>query len=81
MNIRVRLFSMARELAKISELELNMNDGAQAHDIYKYLAGYNDAFLDYAGAFRLAVNDEYVDADRRLQEGDEVAVIPPVSGG
>jgi molybdopterin converting factor small subunit len=38
-------------------------------------------FTDWGTAMRLAVNQEYVGNDHPLQAGDEVGVIPPVSGG
>ncbi len=81
MNVRVRLFSIAKDLAKMEELQLNMKDGAHVSEIYQYLSAYNESFMDYKATFRFAVNEEYVPDDHTLQEGDEVAVIPPVSGG
>ncbi len=81
MNIRVRLFSIAKDLAKIDELQLDMKDGAHVEEIYEYLVAYNESFMDHKSTFRFAVNEEYVDDDHKLQDGDEVAVIPPVSGG
>jgi sulfur-carrier protein len=80
-NVRVRLFSIARDLARIDELQLDMKDGAHVREVYDYLVAYNDSFMDYKSTFRFAVNDEYVDNDHTLEDGDEVAVIPPVSGG
>lgn len=81
MNIRVRLFSIAKDLAKMDELQLDMKDGAHVNDIYDYLVAYNDSFMDHKEMFRVAVNNEYVEGDHGLHDGDEVAVIPPVSGG
>ncbi len=81
MNVRVRLFSVAKDLAKIEELQLDMKDGAHVKEIYEYLAAYHDSFMDHKMNFRFAVNDEYVANDHKLKDGDEVAVIPPVSGG
>ncbi len=81
MNVKVRLFSIAKDLAKIDELQLDMKDGAHVRDIYDYLGAYNDSFMDHKSTFRLAVNNEYVEGDHTLHDGDEVAIIPPVSGG
>jgi sulfur-carrier protein len=80
-NVRVRLHSIAKDLANLEELKLDMKDGAQANDIYEYLIAYNESFMDHKATFRLAVNDEYVENEHKLKDGDEVAVIPPVSGG
>jgi molybdopterin synthase catalytic subunit len=72
--IRVRLFAGLREQAGWSEKEL---DGLErVGDVWGVLdLGEEPAGLLYA------VNREYADRDRRLDDGDEVALIPPVSGG
>jgi molybdopterin synthase catalytic subunit len=74
MKVTVRLFAGLRERAGWSEREL----GGVTHveDVWPALGlGIEPAGLLYA------VNKEYAQRDRRLEEGDEVAVIPPVSGG
>jgi molybdopterin synthase catalytic subunit/molybdopterin converting factor small subunit len=72
--IRVRVFAGLRERAGWSEREL---DGvATVADVWRALGlGDEPAGLLYA------VNQEYADRDRELTDGDEVALIPPVSGG
>jgi len=72
--IRVRVFAGLRERAGWSEREL---DGvATVADVWPALGlGDEPAGLLYA------VNQEYADRDRKLADGDEVALIPPVSGG
>jgi molybdopterin synthase catalytic subunit/molybdopterin converting factor small subunit len=73
-KVRVRLFAGLRERAGWSERELEV-DGSVS-DVWGALAlGEEPAGLLYA------VNQEYAAPDRQLAEGDEVAVIPPVSGG
>ena len=74
MKVKVRLFAGLREHAGWSEREL---DGvARVQDIWPALAlGPEPDGLLYA------VNKEYAQHDRELADGDEVAVIPPVSGG
>ncbi|HXG37433.1 MAG TPA: MoaD/ThiS family protein, partial [Bacteroidota bacterium] len=47
----------------------------------QYLVDLNPKFEQWKSSLRLAVNLEYVNSDHPLQDGDEVAVIPPVSGG
>jgi molybdopterin synthase catalytic subunit/molybdopterin converting factor small subunit len=73
-RVKVRLFSGLRERAGWSEREL---DGVKhVEDVWPALSlGAEPAGLLYA------VNKEYAQRDRELAEGDEVAVIPPVSGG
>jgi molybdopterin converting factor subunit 1 len=81
MNVKLLLFSVARDLAEFDAIDLDMDESARAGDVYDYLAACNEKFIDCRRHFRLAVNNEYVNADHALHGGDEVAVIPPVSGG
>lgn len=76
MTVTVRLFAMLRERAGADELELHLPDGARVADAIEQLG-------DLAGGLPLvmAVNREYAPADRVLDPGDELALIPPVSGG
>src|SRR6478736_8747394 len=72
--VRVRLFAGLRERAGWSERELD--GAATVGDVWPALGlGEEPAGLLYA------VNKEYAEPDQRLADGDEVAVIPPVSGG
>ncbi|MFN8133289.1 MAG: molybdenum cofactor biosynthesis protein MoaE [Solirubrobacteraceae bacterium] len=76
MVVRIRLFAMLRERAGTRELQLDLPDGARVRDALA-------AVEDIAGGLPLvmAVNREYADADAVLSPGDELALIPPVSGG
>ena len=74
MNVTIRLFAGLRERAGWAEREVNA--GPTVGDVWTVLdLGDEPAGMLYA------VNQEYADRDRELAEGDEVAVIPPVSGG
>jgi molybdopterin synthase catalytic subunit/molybdopterin converting factor small subunit len=76
MRVVVKLFAALRERAGTGERALELADGVQASDIWPALGlGEEPAGLLYA------VNREYADRDRALEDGDEVALIPPVSGG
>jgi molybdopterin synthase catalytic subunit/molybdopterin converting factor small subunit len=72
--VRVRLFAGLRERAGWSEREVD--DVAQVRDVWARLG-----LGDEPPGLLYAVNKEYADADRELADGDEVALIPPVSGG
>jgi molybdopterin synthase catalytic subunit/molybdopterin converting factor small subunit len=75
-RVRVKLFAGLRERAGASQLELELPEGARIEGVWAPLGlGAEPAGLVYA------VNKTYVDRDRQLADGDEVAVIPPVSGG
>jgi molybdopterin synthase catalytic subunit len=82
MRVRVRLFAILREQAGAEELELQLDDGATAGDAAKAI-GNGHGLTEVLSRFpvALAVNREYATADRRLADGDEVALIPPISGG
>jgi molybdopterin synthase catalytic subunit len=76
MRIRVRLFAGLRERVGMGENELELPEGARARDVWDVLElGPEPAGLAYA------VNRQYVDRDHGLEDGDELAIIPPVSGG
>jgi molybdopterin synthase catalytic subunit len=75
-RIHVRLFAMLRERAGSSELTLELPDGARVRDALTEL-GEIAAGLPLV----MAVNREYAPEDQVLGAGDELALIPPVSGG
>jgi molybdopterin synthase catalytic subunit/molybdopterin converting factor small subunit len=75
-RIVVKLFAGLRERAATAERELELDSGARVSDVWAPLdLGEEPEGLLYA------VNREYASPERRLSEGDEVALIPPVSGG
>ena len=76
MKVTVRLFAMLRERAGAGQVVLELPDGARVRDAL-------DALGDFAAGLPLvmAVNREYAADDHVLAAGDEVALIPPVSGG
>jgi molybdopterin synthase catalytic subunit/molybdopterin converting factor small subunit len=67
---------MLRERAGAPEVTLDLPDGARVRDALDSLAGLAEGI-----PLVMAVNREYADADRVLDPGDELALIPPVSGG
>ena len=76
MRVTVRLFAGLREHAGTGRRELELSDGACVGDVWPALElGEEPAGLVFA------VNRAYVERDHSLAEGDEVAFIPPVSGG
>jgi len=75
-RVVVKLFAGLREQAGTGEREVDLEDGARTADVWPALGlGEEPPGLLYA------VNREYAQPDRRLADGDEVALIPPVSGG
>jgi molybdopterin synthase catalytic subunit/molybdopterin converting factor small subunit len=76
MRVRVRLFAGLRERVGTGENEMELPAGSRAGDVWDLLQiGAEPEGLAYA------VNRQYVDRDHVLADGDELAIIPPVSGG
>jgi molybdopterin converting factor subunit 1 len=76
MHVRVALFAGLRERAGCAELALELPDGASVGDALARLSALTEGV-----PVVLAVNREYANDADILQAGDEVALIPPVSGG
>jgi MoaE-MoaD fusion protein len=81
MRVRVRLFAMQRELAGTREHALDLADGATVADAWDGLVAAFPVLAPGRDSVRFARNGAYADAATTLAEGDEVAMIPPVSGG
>jgi molybdopterin synthase catalytic subunit len=75
-KITVRLFAGLRELAGTGHRELELPEGSSPADVWPALG-----LGDEPPGLLYAVNRDYADAARQLSDGDEVALIPPVSGG
>ncbi|HET9437425.1 MAG TPA: molybdenum cofactor biosynthesis protein MoaE [Gaiellaceae bacterium] len=76
MNVRVRLFAGLRERAGVGAVEVDVAEGAVVGDVWPLLA-----LGDEPPGLLYARNRAYVERTEPLAPGDEVAVIPPVSGG
>ena len=81
MRLTVRLFAILRERAGAESVEIELAEGATADDALQALRAQPGLDLLERLPVRLAVNREYVDGQRVLASGDELAAIPPVSGG
>ena len=80
--MRVRLFAALREIAGSSSVDANVADSSDAEAVLDALtAAYGDEFRRIARAGTLVVNGEPAGWDHPLSPGDEVALLPPVSGG
>jgi molybdopterin synthase catalytic subunit len=81
MRVRVRLFAVQRELAGTREVTLELRDGATVTDAWDGLVALHPGLAPGRDSVRFAVNAAYAEPSTTLAEGDEVAMIPPVSGG
>lgn len=81
MRITVKLFAILRDRAGTGELTLSLPPGAAASAATDSLAQSHPSLRDLLPRTALALNREYVDSTATLHDGDELALIPPVSGG
>jgi MoaE-MoaD fusion protein len=80
-RIRVRLFAIQRELAGAREIALDLPPGATIEAAWTALVERHPVLAPGRPAVRFARNGEYTDPETALDDGDELAIIPPVSGG
>ena len=81
MKVRVKLFAMLRERAGTADALHEVPDGATVKELWDKLRREHTGLAGVELKLLYAVNSEYVALDHELADGDEVAFIPPVSGG
>lgn len=77
----VRLFARLRDLAGSGELVREVSGPATARAVWQNLVGEFPALAAYEDSMSVAVNADYARIEAELADGDEVAFLPPVSGG
>ena len=81
MRVTVRLFARLREIAGASELARSAAAGTTIGGIWRQLVDEFPALEPYGRSISSAVNLEYARMDAEVRDGDEIAFLPPVSGG
>ena len=81
MRVRVLLFGVLKDIFQKSEDSLELSSGATVSDLLEHYRGLAPERASLFHSVALAVNQEYAAPVCQLQEGDEVALLPPVSGG
>jgi molybdopterin converting factor subunit 1 len=81
MRVTIRLFGRLRELAGAPVLEREVAAQATAASVWQLLAADAPAVEPYARSVSVAVNADFAKMTTALEDGDEVAFLPPVSGG
>ena len=81
MRITVRLFARLREIAGAGELAREVPSQATVHAVWRGLVAEFPAMASYEPSISSAVNAEFAKMQAPVHEGDEVAFLPPVSGG
>ena len=80
-RVHVRLFATIREAVGQADVELDLPGGASAEDAWQALVGTCPTLAPRRQSLAASVNRCYAPFETVLEEGDEVAFIPPVSGG
>ncbi|MBO0911723.1 MAG: molybdenum cofactor biosynthesis protein MoaE [Acidobacteria bacterium] len=81
MQVRVLLFGVLKDLAGRSFEVLSLPEQATARDVLNHYAQRISKQTNILGSVAISVNQEYARPEARLRAGDEVALLPPVSGG
>ena len=81
MKIRVLFFGLTRDLTGFGEERVELAEGGRLEDLWRRYASRYPRWAEMSDSLVAAVNQEIAERSRALREGDEVAFLPPVSGG
>ncbi len=81
MRVRIYLFARLREIAGVAEWPCDLAPGASVDDAWRSLEAAYPAVRPFRDAVSSAVNAEFAPTHAALHDGDEIAFLPPVSGG
>lgn len=79
--LEIRFFSILREVVGVRSVQVTLDRPAPIGRILDRLVADHPAIGPYRSSIRAAVNQEYVDEEYTVFNGDELAIITPVSGG
>jgi molybdopterin converting factor subunit 1 len=81
MKVKTKFFAAIKDIIGASEVELELPAGMTAGDLFQRYCRQHPSLNHHAHHTMISVNLEFVPSETLLHEGDEVAFIPPVSGG
>jgi molybdopterin converting factor subunit 1 len=81
MRVTVRLFARLSDIAGAAELSRDLASGATIGDLWRQLADEFPELARYERSISTAINADYARMDQVVGDGDEIAFLPPVSGG
>ena len=81
MRVTIRLFARLRDLAGSGELVRDIPGPATVGTVWNALTGEMPSLVEYERTMSVAVNADYSKMSAPVRDGDEVAFLPPVSGG
>jgi MoaE-MoaD fusion protein len=81
MQIRVLFFGMVKDMTGAASQLIELPESSLVHQVTDYYRDRIPKFAEFAGCCAISVNQAYASNETKLKEGDEVAFLPPVSGG
>jgi molybdopterin converting factor subunit 1 len=81
MRVSVLFFGMLKDVAGKATDSIDLREGASIRDVLAHYEAQIPRLKESLPSVALAVNQEYASPDTKLQSGDEIALLPPVSGG
>jgi molybdopterin converting factor subunit 1 len=81
MRVKVRLFAKLRDIVGANEVDCEVPEPATIRDVWAQLVTRHPELQSYASSLSCASNEEYARMDTPIHDGDDVAFLPPVSGG
>ncbi len=81
MKVRTEFYSRLREIVGAPALEVELPDDATVHELVEKLCGDYPRLRDFTKSVLFGIGVEFVQANHSLDDGDVVAIMPPVQGG
>ncbi len=81
MNVHVQFFSRLRDLAEVSEMDLELPEATRVAELLEILYARTPALRDWDKSILVAAGVEFVDRDYVLKTNDQISIMPPVQGG
>ena len=79
--VKVLFFASLKDLVGKSEIEVDLQEKTSVRDVFQELQTHHPELKKYEAVLLIAVNQEYSSLDTPISPGDEIAFLPPVSGG
>ena len=81
MKVRVQFYAQLRELIGVHELELELGQGATVRELLDEVYAQQPQLRAHDKSILVGASLEFVDRNRKLNPGEEIAIMPPVQGG
>jgi len=81
MKVRVQFYAQLRELIGVHELELELQQGANVRQLLERIYAQKPALRAHDKSILIGAGLEFVDRNYKVNQGEEIAIMPPVQGG